>query len=203
LKTVRGAHATIQPAMQANPYEAPRARVDDDAEDILLAPGDAAAKREALLGREAALRTAGWLLMPLGATLFVFGFVFSGGGFQYPDGSLKTELAMIVARLLFLGTTGLFLGWGMTELSPWVKPAIAVLAAPVLVLATPLLPFTGYCTWLALSAKGRCVLSREHVQWRELTPGLRARSQPGEALVVVGILVLNLAAVGWIAGRMA
>lgn len=70
-----------------------------------------------------------------------------------------------------------------------------MLALPVLVLTAPFLAFTGYGTWLALSARGRRVLSHEHAALRARTPHLRAWSKPGEAFAVVGILVLNAWAV--------
>jgi hypothetical protein len=183
--------------MHADPYEAPRARLGVDEEDSLRS-GDAVREREVLLGREAALRTAGWLLMPLAALVFILAFAFFGFGLEYKDGDFNAKAAAMDAGLLFAGTVGLFVGFGLAELKPWVKLLIAVSGIPVLLVTAPFLPFTGYCTWLALSAKGRQTLSREHVRRRALTPGLSARSHPGEALVVVGILVLNLVAAVWL-----
>lgn len=75
---------------------------------------DADGERRALLGREAALRMVGVLAMLLGVALILFGFGLIG--LARDAGYLPTRGIALIAVPLFLGASGLVLGWGLVEL---------------------------------------------------------------------------------------
>jgi hypothetical protein len=180
--------------MHDNPYAAPRARIDEDDTHFEAADGDDAdGERRLLLRREAALRTVGGitLLVSLGILAFAtFGVVHELGG-------KREAIGFVVAGILYVvGSVGAAIGWGLLALRPWAKWVVIAGALPALLLSAPLFPFTAWCLFLVLSAKGRRVLSGEHAGRRKRTPHLHARSWPREAFGVVGALVLNAAVIG-------
>lgn len=180
--------------MHDNPYEAPRARIDDDNAGYAVSDyGDAEGERRPLLRREAALRTMGGI-----ALLASLGIVaFATYGLLHELSGKREVVGFVLAGILYVvGSVGAATGWGLLALRPWAKWVVIAGALPALLLSAPLFPFTACCIFLVLSDKGRQVLSREHVGRRKRTPNLRARSRPAEAFAVAGVLILNAAAIG-------
>jgi hypothetical protein len=177
--------------MHPDPYQPPRARIDDD-----VVVEDVEGERRLLLGREAALRTLGAIVALLALGILAFGAY--GMSHELANGGLDRFGVALAAILLCLGTSGLATGWGLMLLQPWVKPVVAIGALPVLLVLAPFIAFTGYGVYLVLSARGRQVLAGEQAGKRQRTRHLQARSRPGEAIALGVVLALNVATVAWI-----
>jgi hypothetical protein len=171
--------------MHADPYQAPLARIDDT-------PGlDEAADRRLHLRREAAIRTLGgaWLLFSLGIVA-LGGIALATELARPPEARFGLVFALVLTGL---GGYGVVAAWGLAML----RPAARFTAAVAFVLTLPMMVsvlFTGLCAYLVYSARGRRVLADDYAGVRARTPHLRARSRPGEALVVLGVLALHVVA---------
>jgi hypothetical protein len=178
--------------MDTDPYEAPHARLAVDPDDVVAVEVDAVQIRLAHLHREAGLRAVGVACLVFAAWLLLLGVEM--GAIATRDYGGFTE-GIIFAVSTSLGLLALAAAWGYFRLRPWVRLpggilALATLFASVFIAA----PIVGYAAWLTYSAKGLRVLSRDYAAIRAATPQLRAWRRPGEALVLLGVLGLYLAA---------
>lgn len=180
--------------MEANPYEAPAARVADP-----VVTG-VEAERTAHLRHEARLQSVGWLywLAALGLiALAVVSQVFKGRGDAESMSFLAVEL---VLTLIAAGV-----GWGFRSLAAWVRIPGSVLSG----LGLLLFPFGtivhGYILWLMWCAKGRRVLSPAWAEVRRQTPDLRYRRSVGDwiaLVVIVGVPLGLLALFVWVGSQL-
>jgi hypothetical protein len=171
-----------------NPYQAPAARVDD----VVAADVDAVQQRLEHLRREAGLRAVGVACLVFAACLLLVGVAMGGVATQAYGG--VTEW-IVSALSTTLGLFALATAWGYFRLRPWVRLPGGLLALATLFASFFLAaPIVGYAAWLTFSAKGLRVLSRDYAAIRAATPQLRAWRWPGEALVLLGVLGLYLAA---------
>jgi hypothetical protein len=181
-----------------NPYEAPRAHVEDAPPVV----PDAESERRAHLRRESGLRAVGLLCLLFGAYFLLMGGVM--GWLNYTEAKSFGNVGVgIGAVLLAMGLIALRTGWGYLRLRPWVRvPAGIVAMAALLVSALLTAPIVAYAAYLTYSARGLRVLSRDYAAVRAATPHLSAWRWPREALIVLGMLGLYVAAFAWFAMNM-
>jgi hypothetical protein len=177
-----------------NPYEAPVAVVDD----APPAEVDAEVERRAHLRREAGLRMVGVLCAVFGAYFLLMAGVFGAGATQGDAFGSAMSIGMI-AGFGAVGALAIATAWGYLRLRPWVRaPAVAVALLALLVGFLFTAPLVGYAAFLTYSGKGLRVLSADYAVIRAATPHLRAWTRPGEALGLLGLAGLYVAALVWI-----
>ena len=181
--------------MSENPYEAPAAHLDDPPE------ANAAAVRADHLRREVALRVTGFLFA-LGGLLFVGMAVAMVVTTQDLPGDGRLMLAGVAGAFGLIGMVALVAGWGYLGLRPWVRIPAAIAIGLVTLGMLLTLPVMGYVTYLTFSSKGLRVLSPGYAALRQQALHLRAWTRPGEALVLLGMSGLYVAAFVYVVASM-
>ena len=181
--------------MSDNPYQAPAVQ-----EVVAPAATEVEAIRNQHLKHEASLKGAGFLYL-LGAVfvaLSLVGLIAVYGGMRTRSESGPGGRELAVLGLLVVVCMGQFVaGWGLRKLRPWVKIPAALLAG-ISMLRFPIgTLFGGYILYLLFSAKGRTILSPGYADIIAQTPHLRYRTPRWVWMVLLGLLLLFLAAFGF------
>jgi hypothetical protein len=170
--------------VQANPYLAPKANVDD-----VSPSAEFETIRREHLSHEASIKSIG-LLHYLSSAFLLLGAVVAVA----TQVSGKVNAATIGVLLLFLAlAVGLLLvARGLRSLRPWVRIPATVVSILGLAAAPLGTLISIYALWLIHSRKGRLILSPEYGEIVEATPHIKYRT-PIWVWIVLAVLAGGLA----------
>ncbi len=170
-----------------NPYAAPDAVVDDVSDALNL---DAEKIRQEHLKHEASLQGVG-SLYAIGGVFMILGGLLGGGGALFAGGvpsDMRWMGALFLVYVAF-GVAFFTLGRGLRKLRPWARIPTILLGCLGL-LGFPIgTIINGYILWLALSKKGRYILSPEYSAIVAATPHIKYKT-PLWVWIIVGLIVL-------------